>query len=111
MQGLGAEYQVHVRRARTIAAPSLRGHAATHADHHLRAGALVRLPVTELGEHLLLRTLAIEQVLSSSRSASSGLSVSVNPWVCASRSIMRAESYSFIWQPMVLMYSFPAINP
>ena len=40
-----------------------------------------------------------EQVLSSRTSASSGRSVSSNPWDWRSTSAILAESYSFIWQP------------
>ena len=43
-----------------------------------------------------------EQVLSSSRSASAGSSVGSYPPASRSTSAMRAESYSFIWQPKVL---------
>ena len=39
----------------------------------------------------------------SSTSASSGFSVRSRPWLSASRSALRAESYSFIWHPKVLM--------
>ncbi len=42
-----------------------------------------------------------EQVLSSSRSAWAGSSVSSYPSASRSTSTMRAESYSFIWQPKV----------
>jgi hypothetical protein len=45
----------------------------------------------------------IEQVLTRTTSASSGLSVSSSPSCSASTSAMRAESYSFIWHPWVLM--------
>ena len=45
----------------------------------------------------------IEQVLTSTTSASSTLSVSSRPSAAASTSAMRAESYSFIWQPWVWM--------
>src|SRR5690606_3578780 len=45
----------------------------------------------------------MEQVLSSSRSAWSGLSTISASWVSRSMSSIRAESYSFIWQPWVLM--------
>ncbi len=49
----------------------------------------------------------MEQVLTSTTSASSGLSVSSRPSAAASTSAILAESYSFIWQPWVLMYSLP----
>jgi len=45
----------------------------------------------------------IEQVLSSRTSASSGVAVRDNPWVSRSRSEILSESYSFIWQPNVLI--------
>ncbi len=45
----------------------------------------------------------IEQVLTRTTSASSGLSVSSSPSLAASTSAILAESYSFIWQPWVLM--------
>jgi len=44
-----------------------------------------------------------EQVFMSSRSASSGLSVATRFAPARSTSAIRAESYSFIWQPKVLM--------
>ena len=44
-----------------------------------------------------------EQVLNRMTSASSGLSVFTTPSAAASTSAMRSESYSFIWQPKVLM--------
>ncbi len=44
-----------------------------------------------------------EQVLTRSTSASFGSSVAVSPLAAWSASAMRAESYSFIWQPKVLM--------
>ena len=49
----------------------------------------------------------MEQVLTRMTSASSGLSVSSRPSLAASTSAILAESYSFIWQPWVLMYSLP----
>ncbi len=49
----------------------------------------------------------IEQVLTRMTSASSGRSVSSSPSAWASTSAILAESYSFIWQPWVLMYSLP----
>src|SRR3990172_3147247 len=51
-----------------------------------------------------------EQVLSSNTSASAGSSVNSRPWEAASTSAMRAESYSFIWQPKGLMCSLRGIN-
>ena len=47
-----------------------------------------------------------EQVLSKITSASSGVNVSIMPSVAFSRSAMRDESYSFIWQPKVLINTF-----
>jgi hypothetical protein len=44
-----------------------------------------------------------EQVFISSTSASRGSSVAMSPAPALSTSAMRAESYSFIWQPKVLM--------
>ena len=44
-----------------------------------------------------------EQVFISSTSASAGSSVAVSPAPARSTSAIRAESYSFIWQPKVLM--------
>ena len=44
-----------------------------------------------------------EQVLTSRMSASSARAVRSRPCDAASRSAVRAESYSFIWQPNVLM--------
>jgi hypothetical protein len=68
------------------------------------------LPAAELVEHLLLGFFpdgaGVEQhdigLLASRRDQ-------VDGWDSPSRSRMRAESYSFIWQPWVLMYSFFAI--
>ena len=45
----------------------------------------------------------IEQVLMRMTSASASTSVSSSPCSAASTSAMRAESYTFIWQPWVLM--------
>lgn len=45
----------------------------------------------------------MEQVLTSTTSASSGLSVSSRPSEAASTSAIFAESYSFIWHPWVLI--------
>ena len=45
----------------------------------------------------------MEQVLSSSTSASSGASTTAAPQRSRSKSAMRDESYTFIWQPWVLM--------
>ena len=44
-----------------------------------------------------------EQVFMSSTSASAGSSAGLRPAPSRSTSAMRAESYSFIWQPKVLM--------
>jgi hypothetical protein len=44
-----------------------------------------------------------EQVLTSSTSASAALSVRDIPWAAWSTSCILRESYSFIWQPNVLM--------
>jgi len=44
-----------------------------------------------------------EQVFMRSRSASSGSSVATRSASARSTSAIRAESYSFIWQPKVLM--------
>ena len=44
-----------------------------------------------------------EQVLTRRTSASSARVARSRPWDAASRSAVRAESYSFIWQPKVLM--------
>ena len=49
-----------------------------------------------------------EQVLNRMTSASSGLSVSSRPWSPRSTSAILSESYSFIWQPNVRMYSLRA---
>ncbi len=49
----------------------------------------------------------IEQVLIRMTSASNSLSVSSRPCSAASTSAILAESYTFIWQPWVLMYSLP----
>ena len=43
----------------------------------------------------------MEQVFSSSTSAASGEATTVAVWLSRSTSAMRAESYSFIWQPWV----------
>ena len=48
----------------------------------------------------------IEQVLSSRTSASASLWVISMAWLSPSRSAIRDESYSFIWQPWVLINSF-----
>ncbi|MNN36316.1 hypothetical protein D3C81_1502090 [compost metagenome] len=53
----------------------------------------------------------MEQVLTSTTSASSGLSVNSSPSASASTSAILVESYSFIWQPWVLMYSLPRAPP
>jgi hypothetical protein len=45
-------------------------------------------------------------VLSKITSASSGVSVSTMPFAALSISAMREESYSFIWQPKVLINTF-----
>jgi len=45
----------------------------------------------------------IEQVLTRMTSASASSWVSSRPCSASSTSAMRAESYSFIWQPWVLM--------
>ena len=47
-----------------------------------------------------------EQVFSKITSASSGVRVSTMPSVEANISAIRDESYSFIWQPKVLMNTF-----
>src|SRR5690554_1456799 len=52
----------------------------------------------------------MEQVFSNRISASSGVSVISTASPVLSRSAMRDESYSFIWQPWVLMYSFLAMG-
>ena len=43
----------------------------------------------------------IEQVFISSTSAAAGSATTVAPWLSRSTSAIRAESYSFIWQPWV----------
>ena len=53
----------------------------------------------------------IEQVLTRITSAWAGSSVSSRPSCSASTSAMRAESYSFIWQPWVLMNNLPRAPP
>lgn len=107
MQGLRAEHQVDERRALDDRFAFLRGDAAAHADDDLAALVLQALPHAQLAEHLLLRFSRMEQVLTRMTSASSGLSVSSRPSLAASTSAILAESYSFIWQPWVLMYSLP----
>src|SRR5689334_17459148 len=47
-----------------------------------------------------------EHVFNRMTSASSGFSVGSMPSVACSRSAMRDESYSFIWQPKVLIKTF-----
>src|SRR5690606_38338202 len=47
-----------------------------------------------------------EQVLSSTTSASSGVSVLMKPSAAFSTSTILSESYSFIWQPKVLIKTF-----
>src|SRR5690606_40011351 len=49
-----------------------------------------------------------EQVLKRMMSASSGVLVSSRPWSPRSPSTILSESYSFIWQPNVRMYSLRA---
>ena len=58
MQSLRAKDQINIRRALANGRAFLRGHTTAHANHHLRTGALERLPVAELGEDLLLRAFA-----------------------------------------------------
>ena len=48
----------------------------------------------------------IEQVFSSKMSASASLCVISIPWLSPNKSAIREESYSFIWQPWVLINSF-----
>ncbi len=52
----------------------------------------------------------IEQVLSRMTSASAAFSVTSRAWCSPSRSAIRDESYSFIWQPWVSMKSFLAMR-
>src|SRR5690606_652871 len=52
----------------------------------------------------------IEQVLMRMTSASASLSVTTRPCAAPRTSAILAESYSFIWQPWVFMYSFPVIG-
>src|SRR5689334_17660676 len=51
-----------------------------------------------------------EQVLNRITSAASGSLVCSSPSHCASTSAILAESYSFIWQPNVLIYTLPVIG-
>ena len=54
MQGLWAEYQVHIGCALTDLRTFLAGHAAAHADHQVGILLFQVLPATQLVEHLLL---------------------------------------------------------
>ena len=58
MQGLRAEHHVHVRRARHNGRAFLAGHAAAHADQHMRVVAFVVPYATEIVKHFLLRFFA-----------------------------------------------------
>ena len=107
VQGLRAEHQVDERRTLDDRFAFLRGDAAADADDDFAALVLQALPHAQLAEHLLLRLLADGAGVDQMTSASSGLSVSSRPSLAASTSAILAESYSFIWQPWVLMYSLP----
>jgi hypothetical protein len=97
MQRLGPEYQVDVRRPLQDALPLLAGDTAADADDQFRTPLSAAFSRTE-------------QVFNSSTSASAGSSVSCSAWDSSSASAIRAESYSFIWHPKVLMNNLPVMG-
>ena len=99
VQGLRAEYHVDAGRAAADQFAFLRGHATADADDHRRILFFQQAPAPQHGENFLLRFSRIEQVFSSSTSASSAFSVHSKPCVLFNRSAIFDESYSFIWQP------------
>ena len=107
VQGLRAEHQVDVGRALDDGRAFLRRHAAADADDAPAArpasGAFQRPSWLNTFSCAFSR---IEQVLIRITSASSAFVVSSRPSAAASTSAIRAESYSFIWQPWVWMNSF-----
>ena len=111
VQRLRAEHEIDVRRARDDRRAFLARDAAADADQHVRALALQMLHAAEIVEDLLLRFLAHragveEDDVGLARDRSS------SPCPCAARSTsaILSESYSFIWQPKVLMYSLRGIS-
>ncbi len=100
---LRAEHEIDERRALGDALAFLARHAAAHADDHVRARGLQVAPAAELREHLLLRLLAHRAGVEQQQV---GL-FRIRRWARSRRdsrstSAIRAESYSFIWQPKVL---------
>ena len=98
----------HRRRARalTIAAPSC---DATQPPTPIMRSGLSALSARTRPRSWNTRSCAFsrtEHVLNRMTSASSGRSVSVRPSEAWSTSAILSESYSFIWQPNVRMYSF-----
>src|SRR5688500_12220860 len=91
----------------TIAAPSWE---ATQPPTPIRTGRSPCLRARQRPSWLNTFSWAfsrIEQVLTRITSASSAIVVGSSPSDAASTSAILAESYSFIWQPWVWMYSFP----
>ena len=107
VQRLRAEHDIDERRAADDGRAFLRRDAAAHPDDQIGLQRLQRAHAAQVVEHALLRLLAhragVEQ---DDVSASSGRAVRVAPSLACSTSAILAESYSFIWQPNVRMYSF-----
>ena len=104
MQRLRPEHEIDERRALGDGLALLARDAAAHADEHVRPLAFLSSRHSPSSENTFSCAFSrTEQVFMSSTSASAGSSVAVRPSAAWSASAIRAESYSFIWQPKVLM--------
>ena len=104
MDGLRPEHQVHERRALEDALAFLARDAAADADDETWLAACFSSRHWPRCENTFSCAFSrTEQVFRRTTSASSGWLVSSRPADSRSTSAMRAESYSFIWQPKVEM--------
>ena len=103
VQGLRSEYQIHAGRTLDDGPASwLATQPPTPMTTSGRAALMARHSPSS--EYTLSSAFSrTEQVFMMRTSASAALSVGARPALLCRTSAMRAESYSFIWQPNVLM--------
>ena len=104
MQRLRAEYEIDIRRARDDRGALLARDAAAHADNEVRAALLFRCShAPQIVKHFFLRFFAHRARVEEDHVGVFGVAAATMPCAAFSTSAILAESYSFIWQPKVLM--------
>ena len=103
MQRLRAEHHVDVGRALDDRRAFLARDAAADADQQVGVFALEVADAAEVGEHLLLRLLAHRAGVEEDDVGVGWVVRCLQPSAARSTSAILSESYSFIWQPKVLM--------